>query len=230
MKRLGILGGVSPASTEIYYRALNEGIREQLGGFHSGNLLIHSFDFAEIAGLQQAEAWDEADAVMASAARGLEAAGVDGVLLACNTMHRCAPAMEDAMSVPFLHIADALGERLTADGRRKPALIGTLTTMEHPFIRARLADNYGIESVVPDKPVRDEIDHIIFEELCRHLIREESRARYIEITETMKAGGADAMILGCTEVGLLLTGSNCPLPVYDTALLHVEAAIAFMLG
>lgn len=230
MKRLGILGGVSPASTEIYYRALNEGIRERLGGFHSANLLIHSFDFAEIAGLQQANAWEEADTVMATAARGLEAAGVDGVLLACNTMHRCAPAMEAALDVPFLHIADALGERLTADGCKQPALIGTLTTMEHPFIRNRLAENFGIEPVIPDKPVRDEIDHIIFEELCRHLIREESRTRYLEIAETIKAGGADAMILGCTEVGLLLDNSNCPLPVYDTALLHVEAAITFMLG
>lgn len=230
MKRLGILGGVSPASTEIYYRALNEGVRERLGGFHSADLLIHSFDFAEIAGLQQADAWDEADKVMASAARGLQAAGVDGVLLACNTMHRCAPAMEAALDVPFLHIADALGERLTADGRKKPALVGTLTTMEHPFIQARLAEKYGIETVTPDKPARDEIDHIIFEELCRHQVREESRSRFIAITETMKSDGADAMILGCTEVGLLLDDSNCPLPVYDTALLHVKAAIAFMLG
>ncbi len=229
MKRLGILGGISPASTEIYYRALNEGVRDRLGGFHSANLLIHSFDFAEIAGLQQADEWEKADKVMAAAARGLEDAGVDGVLLACNTMHRCAPAMEAALTVPFLHIADALGERLTADGRKQPALVGTLTTMEHPFIRARLADNFGIEPVIPTKPVRDEIDHIIFEELCRHVIRDESRARYVEFTEAMKADGADAMILGCTEVGLLLDDGNCPLPVYDTALLHVEAAIAFML-
>lgn len=226
MKTLGIIGGISPASTEIYYRAINQAVSKRCGEHHSGRLMINSVNFAEVRAMQEANEWARAGEFMADAASRLGRGGVDGVLLACNTMHRCADAMEAALDVPFLHIADATRARLDADGRHQTALLGTLTTMDEDFIKGRLGEHVR----VPGDADRAFVDDVIFNELAKNEIRDESRDGYIAVCQSLKADGADSVVLGCTEVGMLLNAENCPLPVYDTALIHVDAAVDFILG
>jgi len=230
MKTIGILGGMSPESTVTYYKTLNGLMKQRLGGHASAKLLIHSVNFAETHAAQLAGDWDGIGADLAGAAVGLERAGADVILLATNTMHTCAAAIEAAVTVPFLHIADACGARLKADGHARPALLGTAYTMEQAFYTGRIAEHFGMDVKVPSKADRADIHRIIFDELVNGTAAAGSRAIYIEITETLKAGGADSVILGCTEIGMLLDETNSPLPVYDTALIHCEAAADFALA
>ncbi|MEO0714075.1 MAG: amino acid racemase [Pseudomonadota bacterium] len=226
MKTLGIIGGVSPASTAIYYRAINDAVNARVGGHNSARIILNSLNFADVQALQAAEDWDAADAFMADAATVLNRAGVDVALLACNTMHRCADAIESALNAPFLHISDATRAALDSDQRARPALLGTMTTMTERFIADRLGD--GV--VFPDAEQRDIVDRIIFEELCSNVVRDDSRFAYLGVIEEMKARGADSVIFGCTEIGMLVPVEQSPLPVYDTAHLHVAAAVDAVLA
>lgn len=230
MKRIGILGGMSPESTIIYYRALNAGARERLGALATADCVIASMDFGEIQAMQKAGDWAGAGAQLASAAKGLEAAGVDLILLATNTMHRCADTIENALGVPFLHIADATAIRLKSDGRGRPLLLGTAYTMEQDFYKGRLADQHGLGVIVPGETDRTRIHAIIFDELVNGIVREKSRDAFLDIVRKYGKAGADSVILGCTEIGMLLDDSNSPLPVYDTALIHCEVALDLALG
>ena len=230
MRRLGLIGGMSWESTALYYRALNEGVRARLGGLHSAELLLHSVDFAGIEALQRAGDWTRAGEVLAEAALGLQRAGAEGLLLCTNTMHRIAPAIEARCTLPLLHIADAAGAAIRALGLKRVALLGTRFTMREDFYRERLHQRFGLTVEVPDVAAQDEIDRVIFEELCLGRIEERSRARYREVCDAMLATGCEGVILGCTEIGLLLRPEDVPAPLFDTAALHVEAALDWALA
>ncbi|GEK73525.1 MULTISPECIES: aspartate/glutamate racemase family protein [Halomonas] len=230
MKTIGVLGGMSWESTQSYYRALNEGVKRELGGFHSATVALYSVDFAEIETLQQADRWDEAGERLAEAARRVQAAGADFLLLATNTMHKVAPAIEAATDIPLLHIADATAERLRADGVRRVGLLGTRFTMEQAFYKDRLGERFGIEVLVPQAEQRDRVHRVIFEELCQGRIEPPSKAAYLEIIADLHARGAEAVILGCTEIALLVGQGDTPVPLYDTTALHAEAAVTAALA
>ncbi|WP_251978547.1 aspartate/glutamate racemase family protein [Salinicola avicenniae] len=229
MKTIGVLGGMSWESTESYYRLLNEGVRERLGGHHSARIVMISVDFAEIEALQRAGDWVAAGRQLAEAARRVEAAGADCLLLATNTMHRVAPAISAAIDIPLLHIADGTGERLMAAGIERVGLLGTRFTMEQDFYRGRLAERYGVTCLVPDAPKRDQVHRIIFEELVQGVISDVSRQNYRSIVASLEADGAQAIILGCTEISLLLRPKDCDLPLYDTTALHVAMGLEYAL-
>jgi aspartate racemase len=230
MKRIGILGGMSWESSAEYYRLINEGIRERLGGLHSAELLLRSVDFEPVERLQHAGAWEDLGRLLAEAARELERGGAEGILLATNTMHKVAEAIESATELPFLHIADATAERLRRDGIRRVGLLGTAFTMVEPFYRRRLEERYGLEVLVPEAPGRERVHRVIYDELCLGITREESRRAYLEIVEELARRGAEAVILGCTEIGLLIRDGDAPVPLYDTTRIHAEAAVEWMVG
>lgn len=230
MRYLGLLGGMSWESTAEYYRRINSAVASRMGGLHSAPLLLHSVDFARIAELQEQGDWAAAGELLAAAARGLERAGAEALVLCTNTMHAVAPAIEDAVAIPLLHIVDATGAALQAAGIGRAGLLGTRYTMEQPFWRERLEQRCGIELVVPAAEDRALVHRVIFEELCRGTVRDASRVAYVGVIEGLAAQGAEAVILGCTEIGLLVNAADSPLPVFDTTAIHVEAAVAFILG
>ena len=230
MKLLGVIGGMSWTSTAQYYRLLNEGVARERGGLSSARLLLHSVDFAQIVALQKSGEWDAAGALLADISRGLERAGAEGLLLATNTMHRVAPQIEAATRLPLLHIADATGAAIRAAGLVKVGLIATAFTMEQDFYKGRLSDKYGLDVVVPGTSDRAEIHRIIYDELCQNVITDDSRRIYRRIMAELVAQGAQAIILGCTEIGLLIGADDVSVPVFDTAAIHVEAAVRFMTG
>jgi aspartate racemase len=229
MRTIGILGGMSAASTAIYYDRLNAAVRARLGGLHSAKCIIWSVDFAEIAVLQDNGQWIEAGRILADAAKRLVGAGAQAILLATNTMHMVADAISQDLGVPFIHIADATAARLQAQGFRRPGLMATAFTMEMPFYRDRLRTRFGLDVLVPDSARRAATHRVIYEELCKNIVTETSRRRFEEIAESLVAAGADSLILGCTEVCMLLDETNVRVPVFDTGSIHVEAAAAFML-
>lgn len=230
MKTIGLLGGMSWESTAVYYRLLNEKVKARLGGLHSARVLLHSVNFAPIAELQAAGKWDEAGAVLAGAAKGLEAAGADIMLIGTNTMHLVAPQVADAISVPLLHIADATAEAIKPMGIQKVGLLGTRFTMEKDFYKGHLRDHHGIETLVPDADDRDVIHRIIYEELCLGVVKEQSRDAYLTIIGKLKDAGAECIILGCTEICLLIEQQHISLPLFDTTSLHAEAAVNFAIN
>lgn len=227
MRKIGILGGMSWESSAVYYRLLNEGVRARVGGLASARLVIASVEFSEIVAMQADGRWGEAGALLAAEARGLQAAGAEAVVLATNTMHKLAPEITSAISVPFLHIADALAGAIKAQGAASPLLLATRFTMEQPFYRDYLSERHGIEARVPDEAGRAEIHRIIYEELCRGIVSPASKARALEI---VAASGGDGVIFGCTEIMLLLSASDFTVPTFDTTALHVEVALDFMLS
>lgn len=229
MKTIGVLGGMSAESTALYYRELNRLVRERRGGLHSAELLIRSVDFAPIADLQAAGRWDETGRILGEAAHRLEGAGADVIILATNTMHLNADDIRAAISVPFLHIGDATASALRARGVRRPLLLATRFTMEKAFYRERLSAA-GLEPMVPDQADRDRLHAIIFDELCQGVVRPESTAAGLEMVARGRAAGADGVIFGCTEVGLLLSPDALDLPAVDTTLVHCEAAVQFALS
>ncbi|MBO1418810.1 aspartate/glutamate racemase family protein [Streptomyces sp. FH025] len=224
MKTLGLIGGMSWESTAEYYRLLNTLTRSRLGGLHSARLVLHSVDFAEIERLQVEGRWDEAGAVLADAARSLEAAGAELLLICTNTMHKVADQVQAATSVPLLHLADATAEAVRAAGVRRVGLLGTAFTMEQDFYRGRLASG-GLDVLVPQADSRALVHRIIYEELCVGLVREESRASYRRVIDELVAAGAEGIVLGCTEIELLIRPEDSPVPVFPTTRLHAEAAI-----
>ncbi|KLD78015.1 aspartate/glutamate racemase family protein [Xanthomonas hyacinthi] len=223
MKTIGLIGGMSWESTLPYYRHINETVRAQLGGLHSARLLLYSVDFHAIEQLQQAGDWDAAGAAMAAAARALQAGGADFLVLCTNTMHRVADAIAAAVPLPLLHIADATADALQAAGVTRVGLLGTRFTMEQDFYRERL-QRRGFQVLVPDPQEREQVHRIIYDELCQGVIRDASRARYREVIAALQARGAEAVILGCTEIALLVGAADAQLPLFDTAALHARAA------
>lgn len=230
MKTIGLIGGMSWESSVEYYRLVNEGVRDRLGGLHSARSLMFSVDFAEIESLQHAGDWTAAGARMADAARRLEAGGADFVLICTNTMHKLADAVETAVDLPLLHIADATGHRVAAAGLRRVGLLATRFTMEETFYTGRLQARFGLDIRVPDDADRAVVHDIIYSELCAGVIRAASRERYLEIGRRLIEQGAEGLILGCTEIGLLVDQSHFEVPVFDTTRIHAEAAVALALS
>lgn len=227
---IGLIGGMSWESTAVYYRRINEQVRARLGGLHSADVVMRSVDFAGIVGLQQADAWDEAANVLADIGRGLRDAGAACLLICTNTMHKLADSVQGAVDVPLLHIVDVTAAALKAAGVQRPLLLATRYTMEQDFYLSRLRERHGINAMVPAAADRTIVHNVIFEELCQGIIRGESRQRYIEIVARGQAAGADSVILGCTEIGLLLDPQSVGLPTFDSTLLHADAAVEFALG
>ncbi|HEY4434924.1 MAG TPA: aspartate/glutamate racemase [Lelliottia sp.] len=230
MKTIGLLGGMSWESTIPYYRLINEGIKQRLGGLHSASLLLHSVDFHEIEACQASGEWEKAGEILAQAALGLERAGAEGILLCTNTMHKVASQIEERCSLPFLHIADATGRAIAASGMKRVALLGTRYTMEQDFYRGRLESQFGIESLVPDEADRARINQIIFEELCLGTFSDASRHYYLGVIDKLAKRGAQGVIFGCTEIGLLVPADESALPVFDTTAIHAVDAVEFMLS
>jgi len=229
VKTLGLIGGMSWESTTLYYQLLNRMARDRLGGQHSAKLILWSVDFAPVAAMQSAGLWDEATSLMVDAARRLETAGAEAIVICANTMHKMADAVQAEIGVPLLHIADATGAAIQASSSRRPALLATRYTMEQNFIRDRLLDRSGVETLIPDEADRLELHRIIYEELCLGVVTASSKAAFLAMIAKLRADGADGVILGCTELGLLLTQDQIDIPVFDTAILHAQAGVDFAL-
>lgn len=230
MKTIGMLGGMSWESTASYYKALNTGVKEKLGGLHSAKISLFSVDFDEIEKLQHAGQWSETADILARAAQSVEAGGADFLLICTNTMHKVAPEIEAAINIPLLHIADATAEKLIADGVKTVGLLGTRFTMEQDFYKGRLEEKYGIEVLVPDEQQRQTVHDVIYNELCLGEINDHSRAEYLSIIASLKSRGAEAVILGCTEIALLVQQSHTDVPLFDTTQIHAEGAVELALG
>jgi aspartate racemase len=230
MKVIGLIGGMSCESTAHYYRRLNDRVRAQLGGLHSAEILMWSVDFAPVAQMQDQNRWQEAGAYLAGIARRLEQAGAEVLVLATNTMHKVADTVQASTSIPLIHIADATAVKIQTAGKRKPAILATRFTMEQDFYTGRLREKFGLDVVVPDEADRALVHQIIYDELCIGRVTETSRQAFVHVARRLAKRGADSLILGCTEVGMLLDESNAPLPIFDTALIHADAAVDFALG
>ncbi len=230
MKTIGLLGGMSWESTAIYYRVLNEGIKSALGGFHSARIAMVSVDFDEIEKLQQAGDWEQMAQLLAAAAKSVETAGADFLLICTNTMHKVSPQIEQAISIPLLHIADATAEQLLRDQITCVGLLGTQFTMEQDFYKRRLSEKFGIEVVIPDAKDRKLVHEVIYDELCMGKIEDSSRSSYVKIIHKLKQRGAEAVILGCTEIALLVQQAHTPVPLYDTTEIHAQQAIRYALA
>lgn len=231
MKTLGLIGGMSWESTAIYYRLLNEIVRERLGGLHSAKLLLGSFDFAEIAERQHAGDWQGAGVLLVEAARKLEAGGAEGLVVCTNTMHRLADDVQAAVSIPLIHIADATAVAVRDAGVRRPALLATRFTMEQDFYKGRLAEKYGLQPIVPDQAGRDMVHRVIYDELCQGIVKPDSHAAYVEeVGRLRRDENIDGVIMGCTEITMLIGQADFDIPVFDTTRLHAEAAVAFALS
>jgi len=230
MKTIGLLGGMSWESTATYYRVLNEGIKSALGGFHSARIAMVSVDFDEIEKLQQAGDWEQMAQLLAAAAKSVESAGADFLLICTNTMHKVSPQIEQAISIPLLHIADATAEQLLRDQITCVGLLGTQFTMEQDFYKRRLSEKFGIEVVIPDAVDRKLVHEVIYDELCLGKIEDNSRSSYVKIIHKLKQRGAEAVILGCTEIALLVQQAHTPVPLYDTTGIHAQQAIRYALA
>lgn len=223
MKTVGLLGGMSWESTVTYYQIINEAIKRELGGLHSARLLMYSVDFAEIEKCQAEGDWERSAELLIDAAKRLERGGADFLVICTNTMHRIAPQIAGAVSLPILHIAEVTAELLQRRGIRRVALLGTKYTMTQDFYKAKLIEA-GIDVLIPDAQGVETVNDVIYGELCLGVISEGSREKYLRIIDDLAARGAQGVILGCTEIGLLLRQEDCPLPVFDTTRIHAEAA------
>lgn len=230
MRTIGLIGGMSWESSAEYYHLINEAVKARLGGLHSARSVMLSVDFAEIEAMQQAGHWDEAGDILAAAARSLERAGADCLVLCTNTMHKVADAITAAVAIPLIHIADATAAAIRAQGLRRVGLLGTRFTMEEAFYRGRLTEQHGLEVLVPEADNRAVVNQVIYEELCLGTIREESRAQYRTIMGRLVEQGAEGIILGCTEITLLVTQADSAVPLFDTTRLHALTAVDFALA
>jgi aspartate racemase len=230
MKTIGLIGGMSWESTVPYYRIINETVRERLGGFHSAKLVLYSVDFHEIEILQHSGDWAESGRILAQAGRSLEAAGADLLVLCTNTMHKVADAIESAVSLPLFHIADPTAREIKQAGLTKIGLLGTRFTMEQDFYRGRLRDQHHLDVLVPDDTDRGVVHKIIYDELCMGLVRDASRAEFRRIIQGLVDQGARGVILGCTEISMLVGPSDSPVPVFDTTSIHARKAAEWALG
>lgn len=228
MKTIGLIGGMSWESTVTYYQILNETVKQQLGGLHSAKILLYSVDFAQIEEFQARGQWEESAEVLARAAENLEKAGADFLLICTNTMHKVAPQVRQRISIPLLHIAEATAEALKEAGITKVGLLGTKYTMTQDFYKAKIQEA-GIGVVIPDAAGVELVNRVIYEELCLGIVREESRKQFSAVIETLKERGAQGVILGCTEIGLLVSQADSVLPVFDTTYIHAEKAAMYAL-
>lgn len=224
MKTVGIIGGLSPESTMEYYKGLNDGVKARLGGHHSARIMLASLDFGEFVALKEAGDWDTQALLLAEAAQSLERAGADFVILSTNTMHKMAAQIEAALTVPFLHLADATAGRIAAQGLDTVGLLGTRYTMELDFYKGRLADQ-GIKVLVPDEDGRKIVHDVIYDELCHNKVLDGSRQAYRAVMADLAAQGAQGIILGCTEITMLVGDSDATVPLFDTTRIHVQAAL-----
>jgi aspartate racemase len=229
LKTIGLIGGMSWESSAEYYRLINEEVKRRLGGLHSAMILMLSVDFAEIEQLQRAGDWDEASRRLIDAGRGLERGGADFVLLCTNTMHRVAPELEQALAIPFVHIADATAEAIETAGIAKVGLLGTRYTMEQDFYRGRLENRHRLGVIVPEEPARTLVHDIIYDELVLGRVEESSRVAFAGIIGGLVDKGAEAIVLGCTEIGLLVGAADAPVPLFDTTRIHAERAVELAL-
>ncbi|MFJ4254073.1 aspartate/glutamate racemase family protein [Microbacterium sp. NPDC090003] len=229
MKTIGVLGGMSWESSLEWYRLANERVAARLGGYHSARILLDSLDFAEIEALQAQDDWESAGTLLADRARALESAGAEILVLATNTMHLVADRITDAVGIPFLHIADAAGSAVSGAGLATVGLLGTAFTMEKPFYAEKLAA-HGIRTIVPDADDRRTVHAVIYDELVHGVVRDASRQAYVDVVDRLIAHGAEGIVLGCTEIELLLSAGDVPVPVFPTTSLHVDAAIAAALA
>ncbi|ANQ26539.1 aspartate racemase [Vibrio natriegens] len=230
MKTVGMLGGMSWESTASYYKALNEGVKSRLGGLHSAKICLYSVDFDEIEKLQHQGKWSETALILAEAAKSVERGGADFLMICTNTMHKVVPEIESEISIPILHIADATAESLVQDGVTKVGLLGTRFTMEQDFYKGRISEKFGIDVVVPTAEEQTVVHDIIYQELCLGEIKTESRDRYLKIIANLHAQGAQAVILGCTEIALLVKQSDTTVPLYDTTEIHAAHGVEWALG
>lgn len=230
MKVIGLIGGMSWESTVPYYRQINEAVKVRLGGLHSAKIVLYSVDFAEIERLQHRGDWDEAGALLADAARALERAGADLVVLCTNTMHKVAPAIEAAVAIPLVHIADPTAAAIRQAGLSRVGLLGTRFTMEQDFYRARLTDRHGIDVVIPCDDDRALVHRVIYQELCLGRVEEASRRAYRDVIQRLVAQGAQGVILGCTELSMLVGVEDAAVPLFDTTGLHAAAAVQVALA
>ncbi len=217
-------------STSVYYRLLNQGVRKRLGGLHSAKILLHSVEFNEIAELQHQGDWDTAGKLLNQAAKGLQLAGAQGLLIATNTMHKLAEQVISGLSIPLLHIADSTGKAVSRAGYQKVGLLATAFTMEQEFYKGHIQHHYNIDVIVPDKSERVVVHEIIYHELCQGEVKESSRRAYVEIINSLKERGVQAVILGCTEIDLLISEEDTDMPLFDSTALHVEDAVEWMLS
>ena len=225
MKVIGLLGGMSWESTAGYYRAINDGVKQRLGGFHSAKIVLYSVDFAPIEALQQEGDWEETARMLSRAARRVAAAGADFLLICTNTMHKVAPQIESAIDIPLLHIADATAEVLLKKGVKRVGLLGTAFTMEHDFYKGRLTEKYGLDVLVPEREDRKLVHNVIFQELCLGKVETESKAQYLRIIDALANRGAEAVILGCTEIGMLVNQEDTQVRLLDTTAVHAAKAV-----
>jgi aspartate racemase len=229
MKRIGMIGGMSWESTAVYYRRVNEQVREALGGLNSADVVLRSVNFHDIVTLQKLGAWEQAAGELSKVAKELEQAGADMILICTNTMHLLADEVQASVGVPLIHIADVTGEAIADAGCRRPLLLATRYTMEQDFYRKRMEENFGLEVMIPDADDRQDVHDIIFGELCCGVVKDTSHRRYKEIVAKGKAAGADSVILGCTEIGLLVSAADFDIPTFDSTLLHADAAVGISL-
>jgi aspartate racemase len=230
MRTIGLIGGMSWESSAEYYRMINEEVRSRLGGLHSARSVMFTVDFAPIERMQHEGRWDEAGEVLAEAASSLERAGADCLVLCTNTMHKVADAITTASRLPFLHIADTTAQAIRAQGVRRVGLLATRYTMEQEFYRGRLSERHELEVLVPEAAERSVVNQVIYDELCLGVVREESRAQYRSIMRGLVERGAEAIILGCTEITLLVTQADSDVPLFDSTRLHAMAAVDFALS
>jgi aspartate racemase len=230
MRRIGLLGGMSWESSAEYYRLINEAVRERLGGLHSADCLLRSVDFADIARLQRSGQWEQAGALLAAEASALEAAGAELLVLCTNTMHKVAAAIAGSVQIPFVHIADTTARAVRAHGLQTVGLLATAYTMEQEFYVDRLQDMHDLRVLVPDEPDRRIVHEVIYNELCVGVIDDGSRAQYRRIMGQLAERGAEGILLGCTEIDLLVSPSDAPVPVFDTTRLHAHTAVELALA
>ena len=230
MKTIGLLGGMSWESSLEYYRIVNETVKARLGGFHSADCLMYSVDFDEVEALQHQDKWGELTGMMIAAAQRIEAGGAALLVICTNTMHKMAPEMQAAIRIPLLHIADAAGEAITAQGLHTVGLLGTKFTMEGDFYRQRLNERFGLNVLIPEEADRETVHNTIYGELVKGAINPESRRAFQDIIEKLQANGAQGVILGCTEIPLLVKQADVDIPVFDTTRIHAEAAVNWALG
>ena len=225
MKTIGLIGGMSWESTQSYYQLLNQGVKNKLGGLHSAKIVLVSLDFAHIAALQKQQDWPQMAEILIKAAKQVEAAGADYLLICTNTMHKLAEKVQAAVAIPLLHIADAVGENLIQHNFKKVALLGTQFTMEQDFYKQRLADKFAIDVLIPDTQGRETVHRVIYDELCKGIISPESKTEYLTIIDDLTQQGAEAIILGCTEIALLVQQSDTSIPLLDSTALHCAMAL-----
>jgi len=230
MKTIGLLGGMSWESSLEYYRSINQLVKQRLGGLHSAKCLMYSVDFQDIETLQTQGSWDAAGRILGDAALGLEKGGADFLVICTNTMHKVVPAIQARINMPLLHIADPTAQAVLSGGIRTIGLLGTRFTMQEDFYKGKLIYDHGLDVVTPDSEDMQTIDRVIFEELCLGQIRPESKKQYLEIIDHLAKAGAEGVILGCTEIGLLVKPDDCTIPLFDTTLIHAAAAVDFALA